>query len=75
MQGQIIHPIPFILVQTIGLLLLLVIMGRRTDLQWVDHPCGTAHGVNPVPVQIKAQVPVFGFRVYYQDFCALHKLG
>ncbi len=75
MQSQIIHPIPLVPVQTVGLLFLLVITGRWTDLQGVNHTCGASHSVDPVPIEIETQVLVLGFRIYYKDFCPFHKLG
>ncbi len=52
--ARLIHPIPLVPVQAVCLLLLLVITGRRTDLQGIYHTCRAAHSVNPVPVKIKA---------------------
>ena len=72
MERHIGHSISFIRIELVGFVL--IVTGRRSDLQKVGAAVAPTASVQPVPTQVPAHILVLGFRVDTEDFGSLHIL-
>ena len=72
MERHIGHSISLIRIELVGFVL--IVTGRRSDLQKVGAAVAPTASVQPVPTQVPAHILVLGFRVDTEDFGSLHIL-